>query len=115
MPAEIGESDAISFGARRCSAAPPPEDASRNATSSGITWSGASSISQCPDPLTTTPFTFVATRRAWSIRNSPEAFSPVSTSTGIASGVAASAAKSCASFSKLRKYSKPARIPPGCA
>ena len=61
----------------------------------GITLSGASSISQWPEPGTTTPFTFVATRRACSIKNVPEAFSPVRTSTGIASGVAASARSPC--------------------
>jgi hypothetical protein len=37
---------------------------SRNSTNLGITWSGASSISQWPDPFTTTPSTWLSTSLA---------------------------------------------------
>ena len=50
----------------------------------GITVWGASSISQCPEPVTTWPRTSDATSLACSIRKLPLAFSPVRTSIGIA-------------------------------
>jgi hypothetical protein len=57
----------------------------------------------------------VATSRACSIKNVPDAFSPVSTRRGMSSLVAENAAKSRASCSNALKYSKPARIPPARA
>jgi hypothetical protein len=54
-----------------------------NVTSRGIISLGASSINQWPLPLMTRPSTFASTRRACSIRNFPEALSPVNTSIGI--------------------------------
>src|SRR2546428_13339045 len=73
----------------------------RKVVSAGITLSGASSMSQCPEPATTWPCTFVATSLACSMRKLPLAFSPVSTSTGIGNGVLLNSAKSFASRSKL--------------
>ncbi len=85
----------------------------RKATSFGMTWSGASSTSQWPEPVTMTPSTLSSTMRPWSIRNWPPAFSPDSTSIGMVSLVLANSAKSFASCSKARKTSKPARMAPG--
>ena len=48
----------------------------KNATSLGITWPGASSMSQCPDPVTMTPSTLLATIRPCEIEKSPPDFSP---------------------------------------
>ena len=76
---------------------------------------GASSISQWPEPVMTWPRTSEATILAWSIRNVPPAFSPERTRIGMVSLAWPSMAKSAASRSKLRKYSKPARMAPGCA
>src|SRR5207245_7962056 len=81
----------------------------------GITVSGASSINQWPEPLTIWPRTSEATSLACSMRNEPPAFSPERTSMGMESRVRPIRAKSSASRSKLRKYSKPARMAPGCA
>jgi hypothetical protein len=57
-------------------------------TIAGITVLRASSISQCPEPMTTWPRTSDATNLACSIRKLPLAFSPVRTSTGISRRVA---------------------------
>jgi hypothetical protein len=71
----------------------------------------ASSISQWPVPFTTVPVTSVATSLACSMRNVPDAFSPVRTRTGVPSLVAEKAARSLASCSNALKYSNPARMP----
>src|SRR6516165_1813540 len=60
----------------------------RNSTSFGMTWSGASSMSQWPALSMTAPSTSVATRRPCPMRNSPDAFSPASTNIGIVIGEA---------------------------
>ena len=92
-----------------------PAQFEKNCTSLGMTWSGASSISQWPEPVMMTPSTLSSTIRPWSIRNCPPAFSPLSTSIGMVSLVLANPAKSLASCSKARNTSKPARMAPGCA
>src|SRR2546430_17708676 len=81
----------------------------------GITVSGASSMSQWPTPVTTLPRTSDATSLACSMRKVPPAFSPDRTSSGMASRVLPMRAKSSPSRSKLREYSKPARMAPCCA
>ena len=88
----------------------------RNATSFGITCSGASSISQWPEPYDHDALDIVVRPGAPARSGiASPAFSPVSTSIGIVSLVLAKPAKSLASCSKARNTSKPARMAPGCA
>src|SRR6185503_3686299 len=69
--------------ASRVAASELSHDHWRNSRSAGITASGASSMSQCPEPAITLPWTSGATNLTWSIKKVEPDFSPARTKTGI--------------------------------
>ena len=64
----------------------------------GVRWAGASSISQWPDPGTTSSVTLVAALRITTASLAPKGFSPPIASTGIVSFVFTNSALSTASW-----------------
>src|SRR2546428_5463602 len=96
-------------------AVPQRDGEATKSVMAGITVAEAPSMGQWRTRVTTLPRTPDATSLACSMRKVPPAFSPDRTSSGMVSRVLPMRAKSSASRSKLRKYSKPACMAPGWA